>query len=115
MMNLTSSSAILALAPPASGQSTAPPWMNLVPLVLLVVVFYVALIRPQQKKAKEHANLLKTLRPGDKILTNGGIVGTVVTVKEKTVTLRSADAKLEIAKSAVGEIMERTGGEATPS
>jgi preprotein translocase subunit YajC len=87
----------------------------MVPLILLVVVFYFALIRPQQKKAKDHAQLLKAIRPGDRIVTNGGVIATVVTVKEKTVTVRSADSKLEIAKSAVAEITERSGAESSES
>ena len=78
-------------------------------LALMGVMFYFVLIRPQQKKAKDHAALLKTLRPGDKVLTSGGVLGVVLTVKEKTLTLRSADAKLEITKSAIAEITERTG------
>ncbi len=78
-------------------------------LALMGVMFYFLLIRPQQKKAKDHAALLKTVAPGDKILTNSGIVGVVLTVKEKTLTIRSADAKLEIAKAAVAEITERGG------
>ena len=81
----------------------------MVPLVLLVVVFYFVLIRPQQKKAKEHQQLLKTVKPGDKVVTSGGILGVIITVKEKTVTLRSADAKFEITKSAIAEITERSG------
>ena len=109
-MNLTSPYALLALAPPAQpGQSSPPAWVNMVPLGLLVVVFYFALIRPQQKKAKDHTNLLKAIRPGDKIVTSSGIVAVVVTVKEKTLSIRSADAKLEITKSAVAEITERSG------
>lgn len=81
----------------------------MVPLVLLVVVFYFVLIRPQQKRTKEHQRLLKTVKPGDKIVTSGGVLGVVITVKEKTVTIRSADAKLEITKSAIAEITERSG------
>lgn len=74
-----------------------------------MVVFYFLLIRPQQKKAKDHAALLKTVRPGDKVVTSSGILGVVLTVKEKTLTLRSADTKLEITKSAIAEITERSG------
>ena len=81
----------------------------LVPMGLLFVVFYFALIRPQQKKQREHAELLKAVRPGDKIVTTGGIVGTIVTVKDKTISIRSADAKFEITKSAVAEVTERSG------
>ena len=79
----------------------------MVPLALLVVVFYFAIIRPQQKKAKEHAALLKAVRAGDKIVTSSGIVAIVVTVKETTLMVRSADAKFEITKSAIAEILDR--------
>ncbi len=94
---------------PQPGQKPPPAWTSMVPLVLLVVVFYFVLIRPQQKKAKEHQQLLKTVKAGDRILTTGGVLGVVITVKEKTVTLRSADTKLEITKSAIAEIIERSG------
>ncbi|MCL5098949.1 MAG: preprotein translocase subunit YajC [Candidatus Omnitrophica bacterium] len=104
-------SALMALAPPSGqhGQSNLPGWVNFVPIILIFVVFYLALIRPQQKKAKEHVELIKTLRPGDKVLTNGGIMGVVVGIKEKSVSIRSADTKLEVLKSAVTEITERSG------
>src|SRR2546423_12690810 len=95
---------------PQPGQQGPPLWTQAPMLVLLVVVFYFALIRPQQKKAKDHAELLKAVRPGDKIVTTGGIVGVIVTVKEKTLSVRSADSKFEITKSAVAEITERGGG-----
>lgn len=70
-------------------------------------MFYMLMIRPQQKKAKEHARLLGTLRAGDKVVTSAGIVGTVVGVKEKSVSIRSADTKLEVLKSSVNEITEK--------
>src|SRR5205823_6524584 len=109
-MTLFGSNPILAMGQPTQPGQQAPPfWTSLVPLVLLVVVFYFALIRSQQKKQKEHAQLLKAVRPGDKIVTTGGIVGVIVTVKEKTISIRSADAKFEITKSAVAEITERSG------
>ena len=109
-MQLFSLYALLALAPPAQpGQQARPAWVNMVPLALLVAVFYFALIRPQQKKAKEHADLLKAVRPGDKIVTASGIVAVVVTVKEKTLSIRSANAKFEITKAAIAEITERSG------
>jgi len=98
------------MSPPAQpGQPAPPVWTNMVPLVLLVVVFYFALIRPQQKKQKQQAELLKAVRSGDRILTNSGIIATVITVKDKSLTIRSADAKFEITKSAVAEITERSG------
>jgi len=106
--------ALLALAPPPAqpGSTQDPRAQSLFffgMLALMGLMFYFAVIRPQQKRAKDHASLLKGLRPGDKITTTGGIVGVVVTVKEKTVSIRSADAKIEITKAAVGEITERSG------
>jgi len=99
------------MAPQAQpGQGGAQAWTSLVPLVLLMVVFYFVLIRPQQKKAKQHAEMLKTVKAGDKVVTSGGVIGVVITVKEKGgVTIRSADAKLEITRSAIAEITERSG------
>jgi preprotein translocase subunit YajC len=77
-------------------------------------MFYFLLIRPQQKKAKEHTEMLKTVKAGDKIVTSGGVVAVVITVKDKTLNVRSGDAKFEITKSAVAEITER-GGESSQS
>ena len=81
-------------------------------LIVMFVAFYIILIRPQQKKAKEHERLLKSLKPKDKVVTSGGVMGIVVSVQEKTVTIRSADTKLEVLKSAVSEITERAASEA---
>jgi len=80
-------------------------------VVFFVVVMYFIMIRPQQKKAKEHDLLLKSLKPKDKIVTSGGVVGIVVSVGERSVTIRSADTKLEVLKSAVAEITERSSSE----
>jgi preprotein translocase subunit YajC len=102
--------AILAQAPqPTQPDPRAQTIQMVGMLVLMGVMFYFLMIRPQQKKAKEHAALLKSIKSGDKILTSGGIVGIVVTVKEKVVTIRSADTKLEVTKSAIAEITERGG------
>jgi len=104
---------VLAMGSPTQpGQQPPPAWTSLVPLVLLVVVFYFALIRPQQKKQKDLAALLKTVQKGDKILTNGGVIAEVLTVKQESLMIRSADSKFEIAKNAVAQITERSGGAA---
>ncbi len=79
------------------------------PLVLMFVIFYFMLIRPQQKKQKQHQALLAALKPRDKVVTNSGLVGEVLALKDKTVTLRCGEAKLEILKSAVAEVFERAG------
>jgi preprotein translocase subunit YajC len=101
----------LAFAPAASqGGNQAGSMLQAVgPLVIMGVIFYVILIRPQQKKAREHADLLKAIKAGDKIVTSSGILGVVITVKEKSVSIRSADTKLEVLKSSIGEILEKSG------
>ena len=76
---------------------------------IFIAIFYFLTIRPQSKKAKEHAALMAGLKAGDKVITSGGMVGVVVGVKEKTVTIRSADTKIEFLKSAVTDITERGG------
>ena len=77
-------------------------------LVLFGVVFYFILIRPQSQARKKQAALLAALKSGDKVVTSSGIVGTVVTVKDNTVSLRSADAKMEVTKASVTQILEGT-------
>jgi preprotein translocase subunit YajC len=103
-MQLNSFSTILADVAPA-GQPQQNPITAFLPMILLVVVFYFILIRPQQKRAKELRKLLETLKSGDEVVTAAGIVGTIITVKDKTVTLRSGDAKFEITKGSVTEII----------
>lgn len=108
---MNSAQMLLALAAPpgggTGGQSSAPSYLQFVPFLLLILVFYFLLIRPQQRKAKEHDKLLKAIKKGDRIVTSSGIIATVVNVQEKTISIRSADTKLEILKSAVSEITER--------
>ena len=99
----------MAFAPPASKGGEQPPvWMSMMPMILLVVIFYFLLIRPQQKKAREHESLVKSLKSGDRVLTNGGLIAVVVTVKDKTLTIRSGDSKLEVTRSAVAELLTGT-------
>ncbi|MCX6909584.1 MAG: preprotein translocase subunit YajC [Verrucomicrobia bacterium] len=102
---------ILAMAPPIG--DSAPEWakaMNtLLFPVLIFVVFYFMLIRPQQKKQKETQKMLESLRSGDKIVTSGGIFGTVTNVKEKTIVVRIADnVKVEMLRSAIQTVTQRT-------
>jgi preprotein translocase subunit YajC len=101
---------MLALgAPPQPGQQPLPVWVNMVPLLLLGVIFYFAILRPQQRKQREQSEMLKGVRSGDRVVTSGGIIAQVVTVKEQSVTVRSADAKFEIQKTAIAQITERSG------
>jgi preprotein translocase subunit YajC len=79
------------------------------------VAFYFLLIRPQRLRAKQQDSLLKGLKSNDRVVTSSGIVGIVISVKDKSVTLRSADSKLEVLKSAVTEITEKSGSAESPS
>jgi len=98
------------MAPPPGTQPnpTGQIFQMLGMVVFFIVVMYFIMIRPQQKKAREHDQLLKSLKPKDKIVTSGGVVGIIVSVGERSVTIRSADTKLEVLKSAVAEITERS-------
>ena len=62
-----------------------------IPLILMFVIFYFLLIRPQQKKSKEHQAMISAIKKGDQVVTSGGIHGTVVKVDDTTVTLEIAD------------------------
>lgn len=61
---------------------------SFLPLILIFVIFYFLLIRPQSKKAKDHKQLLENLKKGDKVMTNGGIYGMIDDIDEQTVTLK---------------------------
>lgn len=78
--------AALANAQPAQGgwqQAVSP----LVPLLLMFAIFYFLMIRPQQKRQKQHQQFLTDLKKGDMVITNGGIVGTIKSLSDKLVTL----------------------------
>jgi len=87
------------------------PLVNLFPLILIFVIFYFLLIRPQKAKEKEHSKMLTNLNKNDEVVTSGGIHGTIVNVKDKTVVLRIDDnVKMEIEKNAVAYIKKIQGG-----
>ncbi len=72
----------------------------------MFVVFYFLLIRPQQKRQQEHAQLLKNLKKGERVVTSGGVIGTVHTLQDDYVVLRvgDQDTKIEVLRSAIQEI-----------
>ena len=107
-MHVNCLSGLLAMSAPPAGSQPGPaqnPLIAFLPMILLVVVFYFILIRPQQQRTKQQAKMLSALKAGDKVITAAGIVGLVIAVKDKTVTLRSADAKFEVTKASVTEIL----------
>ena len=109
-MNFDTLTVILAQTPGAAPNPTGQLITMGGYMAILIAIFYMVGIRPQQKRAKELNALLATIKPGDKVVTSSGIIGTVVSVKDKSIALRSAETKLEILKSAVAEVTERSSG-----
>ncbi len=88
----------------------ANPLLNLLPLILIFVIFYFLLIRPQKSKEKEHSKMLGNLNKNDEVVTSSGIHGTIVNVKDKSVILRIDDnVKMEIEKSAIAYVKKTQG------
>ncbi len=92
-----------AMGPPPQGSSQGGSIesfiMSLLPLVLIFVVFYLLLIRPQQKRAKEHKQMLDNIKKGDKVITSGGIYGVIEAVGMDTFTIKiSENVKVKIGK-----------------
>ncbi len=87
----------------------ASPFMQFVPLILIGVVMYFLMLRPEQKKRKEHEKKIAELTPGVQIITNGGIVGTISKIENDMFVLEIAkDVNIRIVKSAVTRFVEKT-------
>ena len=83
----------------AQGQSS---WGSLVPLLIMLGIFYFLLIAPMRKRQKQQDQMIKDLKTGDHVLTVGGIYGTIVGIKDDRLTLRIADqVKVNVAKSSI--------------
>lgn len=78
----------------------------ILPMVLMVGAMYLLMIRPQQKKQKQWSEMLGKLKAGDRITTNGGIKGTILSLKDDSLIIRVAPdgVKLEVVKSAIGSV-----------
>ena len=84
----------------------------MLPFMAILGVFYFLLIRPESKRRKEHEQLLSNLGKGDTVLSNGGIVGTVVAVKENLITLQVADGvRIKIVRNAIQGIVDPKTGQ----
>lgn len=78
---------------------------GLLPMILIIGVFYMLLIRPQQKRQRELQQTIAQLKAGDRVVTTGGVIGTITTVRDTSFLIRSADKTiLEIARSAIAGI-----------
>ncbi len=79
-----------------------------IPLILMFVIFYFLLIRPQQKRQKEHKQLLANLKRGDEVVTAGGIMGKITAVAEAFVTLEVADkVRIRVARGQIMSLIKK--------
>ena len=80
---------------------------QLLPIFLIIAVFYVLLIRPQQKRQRQLQETIASLKIGDRVVTTGGVIGVITTIRDTSFLIRSADKSiLEIARSAVAGVDE---------
>ena len=95
-----------AWAQAADGQPSPVP--SLVMLVVLFALFYFMFIRPQQKRAKEHRNMVSELKKGDEVISNGGIAGTITAVGENFISLEVAEnIEIKVQKQAVATLLPK--------
>ena len=99
----------VAYAQSADGASGSA-FFQFIPLILILGVFWFLIIRPQQKKQKAHQGMVDSLRKGDKVVTNGGIFGTIVKVGEDRLTLEIASKiQIQLERNQVARMDKRTG------
>lgn len=92
----------------AGGASTSSQFAPVLMMVVFVAIFYFLLIRPQQKKAKDHQNMISRLSAGDEVVTSGGILGRIIDVSDAFVTLEVADSvRLKVQKGQVTSLMPK--------
>ena len=103
-MSFFISDAVAQAAPAAESD----PIMSFLPLIILFVIFYFLLIRPQQKKAKEHKSMVTNLAKGDEIVTQGGILGKVTDVSDNYLTCQIADnVEVKVQSHAVATVLPK--------
>ena len=93
-----------------SGEAAGSPLMNMLPFILMFVIMYFLLIRPQYKKQKEQKTMIETLKKGNRVVTNGGMHGTIVGMKEKEgilVLQVAKDVKVEVSRGSVSQVLEK--------
>ena len=106
MLNFIDMAYAMAPGQPGAGSGGAGGLLgSVVPLVLIFVVFYFLLIRPQQKRAKEHKSMLENLKRGDKIITSGGIYAVIEAVGTNTATVKIGEnVKVKIGKAYIATL-----------
>jgi preprotein translocase subunit YajC len=96
---------IIAMAPSQQGQGGGEIYSTLIMFALIIGIFYLMIIRPQQKRAKEREALLGQIKKGDKVITAGGIHGEIIAVEDKTVLLEIADkVKVKVERNSISVV-----------
>lgn len=91
-----------AMAPGGGAEGGSGAFAGFIPLILMFVIFYFLLIRPQQKRTKEHRQMITNLKKGDRIITSGGLHGKITGLDENTMTVEIADkVRVKVARSNV--------------
>ncbi len=85
----------------AGAQSGAPAWINFVLIGGIIVFMWLFVIRPQSKRAKEQKDFISSLSPGMEVITSGGVIGTIVEVKDNVISLNVGNGTLRVLKSSV--------------
>ena len=101
-----------AYAQAAAGATTSDSLMGLLPIVIMFVILWVLMIRPQMKKAKEHTKMVGELQKGDEIVTQGGVAGRIVKIGESFMTLEVSEGKagpieIVVQKNAIGALLPK--------
>ena len=100
----------VAYAQSAGEASSQSAFFQFIPLVLILGVFWFLIIRPQQKKQKEHQRMVDNLKKGDKVVTNGGIFGTIVKVGDDRITLEVANkVQINVERQQVSRMDKKSG------
>lgn len=97
-----------AMGAPAAGGEEAngtQMLMQFLPLILMFVIFWFLLIRPQQKRAKAHKRMLSELKRGDYVVTASGIIGRILEIDDEQILLESGDSKFRITRGAIGDLV----------
>ena len=110
---LTTSAFALGGQPAAPGAEQPNMFVTMLPFLLMFVVMYFLIIRPQHRKQKDHQTMIEALKKGDKVVTSGGVHGTITGIKEKEgilVVQVAKDVQIEVSRSSITRVVESKNG-----
>ncbi len=107
---------LILMSADASGSSTASMASSIIMFVAIIAIFYFLIYRPQKKRDKEAKAMIAAMKKGDKVVTIGGIHGTIITVKDKTVVVKVDDsARIEFSKEAISTVTSKDAMKTAPA